>query len=388
MTTEKLYEKDPYMTEFSARVLSCEPSANHEYAVVLNETAFFPEGGGQFGDQGTLGDVRVLDTQITDEGVIIHYTDGPIAPYDKVDGKIDWDLRFTRMQCHTGEHMVSGLVHSLFGYDNIGFRLSDDDVTCDYSGTLTAKNLKDIEHRANEAIYKNLPITVEYPDPEKLSEMDYRSKLDLTENVRIVTIPGVDVCACCAPHCHTTGEVGIIKIVNFEKAHGGTRLHLRIGRRALADYEEKQEQMLRIIDLTSARQFETADAVAKLYEQIGELQHELSQARTRQGEILLDSLPNKHKGNLVVLLEHADTDALRALANGGKEKCSGAFVALTEAENGFRYIITARDLPLRTLAPNINEALAGRGGGNDEMIQGAFAANLEAIQKYFKDTTF
>lgn len=388
MITEKLYEQDPYLKEFTARVLSCEPLEDNRYAVVLNSTAFFPEGGGQFGDRGTLGDARVLDTQIDDNEVIIHYTDGPIAPYEKVSGKIDWDLRFTRMQCHTGEHMVSGLVHSLYGYDNIGFRLSDDDVTCDYNGTLTAENLKDIEHRANEAIFKNVKITAEYPDAEKLATLDYRSKLDTTSNLRIVTIPGVDVCACCAPHVHYTGEIGLIKIVNFEKAHGGTRLHLRIGRKALEDYEEKQEQMLRIIDLTSARQYETADAVAKLYEQIAELQHDLSQARTRQGEILLESLPKNHKGNEVVVLPQADTDALRALANGGKEKCTGAFVALTEQGDGYRYIITAKDLPLRTLAPNMNEALAGRGGGNDEMIQGAFAAGLEAIEKYFKETTF
>lgn len=388
MITEKLYDQDPYLREFTARVISCDPTDDDRYAVVLNRTAFFPEGGGQFGDQGILGDVRVLDTQITDDGTIIHYTDGHVAPYTKVTGTLDWDLRFTRMQSHTGEHMVSGLVHSLFGYDNIGFRLTDDDVSCDYNGTLTEENIKEVERRANEAVFGNLEIEAEYPDPETLPDLDYRSKIDFTDGVRIVTIPGVDVCACCAPHVHYTGEIGLIKIVGYEKAHGGTRLHLRIGPKALEDYDEKQEQMLRIIDLTSARQFETADAVAKLYEQIAELQHDLSQARTRQGEILLESLPKSHKGNEVVLLEHADPDGLRALANGGKERCTGAFVALTEAESGYKYMITAKDLPLRTLAKTFNKALNGRGGGKDEMIQGAFAADLKTIKEYFKDNTF
>ena len=386
METERIYDKDPKMTEFEARVLSCEPTKSG-YVVVLNRTAFFPEGGGQFGDRGLLGDAHVLDTQ-TRDGVILHYTDGFIAPYETVEGKVDWDTRFSRMQSHTGEHIVSGLVHSTFGFDNIGFHLGDDDVTCDYNGDLTDENILDIERRANEAVFADLPVTCEYPDPEELPDMEYRSKLDLTENVRIVTIPGIDVCACCAPHVSSTGEIGLIKIVSSERAHGGTRLHLRIGRAALADYEEKQEQMQRIINLTSARQFETADAVEKLYEQIAGLEHDLSVARSRQGEIALSTLPAHKRGNIVLCLPGADTDALRALANGGKAHCTGIFVALTESDGGYRYMMTSDHVPLRAEAAKINAALNGRGGGSDDMLQGAFAADLSAIEEFFEGQKF
>ena len=287
MRTYRLFDEDATNTTFTARVLECSP-CDGRYAVVLDRTVFFPEGGGQAADTGVFSflkeTVRVLDVQ-EENGVITHYCDGSMPVWQEVTGTIDWDQRFARMQAHTGEHIVSGLVHSLYGLDNIGFHLGDDDVTCDYNGDLTDEQLREVERRANAAVVADLPIEVSFPDAATLETLDYRSKLDLTSNVRIVTIPGVDVCACCAPHLDRTGKVGLIKIVGSEKAHGGTRLHLRSGFQALADYQEKQENILRIIDLTSARQFETADAVEKLYQQIADLQHSLSQARSRMPSV-------------------------------------------------------------------------------------------------------
>ena len=406
--TEKLYDNG-HLREFDATVVSCvrservpagaEPSAGGQdvYEVVLDRTAFFPEGGGQFADQGTLGDSAVLDVQListeSDSDVIVHYVDAPLPEGAAVHGVLDWDLRFRRMQEHSGEHIVSGLVCSTFGCRNIGFHLGDDDTTCDYNMALTEEQVRDIEARANAVVFANLPVTVSYPDPAVLPDLEYRAKLDLTENVRLVTIEGVDVCACCAPHVSRTGEIGLIKIVHFEKAHGGTRLHLRCGFDALEDYQEKQSNIQRIMDLCSAPQAETAAAVQQLTEANGSLKHELSVTQVKVAEAYLSALPAEPvDGNLVLYLPDADTDTLRALCNGGREKCTGLSVALTNAAPlsagqepaSCRYMITAADgRPLSRLAKTYNEALHGRGGGHDDMLQGAFGAAPSEIRTYF-----
>ncbi|MBR5754064.1 MAG: alanyl-tRNA editing protein, partial [Clostridia bacterium] len=249
--TEKLYDADAACRAFSARVLSCGPADGTpgRYAVVLDRTAFFPEGGGQYADTGTLQEdkadcetpqtpaVRVLDVQISEDGVITHYCSGPVTPGTQVTGTLDWEQRYVRMQNHTGEHLVSGTVHRLFGLDNIGFHLGDGDVTCDFNGLLSEEQLRDVERVVNRAVWENVEVLCDYPDPAVLKDLDYRSKLELTEEVRLVTIPGYDVCACCAPHVARTGEVGLIKLVGAEKAHGGTRVHLLCGPWALDDYQ-------------------------------------------------------------------------------------------------------------------------------------------------------
>ncbi len=397
--TEKLYDTDAYCKSFSATVLSCDPvKGSGQYAVVLNRTAFFPEGGGQYADTGTLNDVPVLDVQMSDDGVITHYCDGALPPMTQVNGVLDWDQRYERMQNHTGEHLVSGTVHRLYGLDNIGFHLGERDVTCDFNGELSDEQLREVERVVNRAVWENVDVYAEYPDPATLPDLDYRSKLELTEDVRLVTIPGYDVCACCAPHVARTGEVGLIKIVNSEKAHGGTRIHMICGPWALEDYTVKQTNILRIVDLTSTPQEETADAVEALQRQNGHLTHELSVAQQHQANIALQFLKDQMEGetfhgaapsgNLVVYLPSLETDALRALANGGRELCCGVFVALTDSANGYRYIATAKKLPLSKLAREFNEALNGRGGGRDEMVQGSFGADLADIEEFFRQNTF
>lgn len=397
MKTEKLYEADAYCKSFTATVISCDPVGGDRFAVVLNRTAFFPEGGGQYADTGTLQEnkadcvtplsaaVHVLDVQVSDDGIITHYCDGALTPWAQVTGVLDWEQRFERMQNHTGEHIVSGTVHRLFGLDNIGFHLGDGDVTCDFNGELTEEQLREVERVANRAVWDNVEVTEEYPDPELLPTIQYRSKLDLTEDVRLVTIPGYDVCACCAPHVKHTGEIGVIKLVNSEKAHGGTRVHMLCGPWALEDYHVKQTNIMRIVDLTSTPQEETSEAVEALQAQNGHLTHELSVERVKQAQIALSLLPEGKGKNRVVYLPELETDALRALANGGREKCDGVFVALTDSgPDAYRYIITAKNAPLSKLAKEYNAALNGRGGGRDEMVQGSFAASLEDIKKYFE----
>ena len=220
--TKKLYDLDSHRRDFTAAVLRCDADGER-YAVVLDQTLFFPEGGGQPADTGVLGGARVLDVQITQEA-IVHYTDAPLTPGAQVRGEIDWPQRFRRMQGHSGEHIISGLIHSEYGLDNVGFHLGQDTISMDYNGELTWPQLMHIEQLANEAVYRNVPIRTEYPSPEQLAQMTYRSKLDLTEDVRIVTVEGYDVCACCAPHVSCTGEIGAIKFTSVMRHRGGIRV--------------------------------------------------------------------------------------------------------------------------------------------------------------------
>ena len=412
LVTEKLYDADAYCRAFTATVISCEEAEDREglYAVVLNRSAFFPEGGGQYADTGTLqefkkdcetplsGAVKVVDVQVSDDGIITHYCDGAVTPWAQVTGLLDWEQRFERMQNHTGEHLVSGTVHRLYGLDNIGFHLGERDVTCDFNGELTDEQLREVERVVNRTVWENVEVLAEYPNPATLPDLDYRSKLELTEDVRLVTIPGYDVCACCAPHVARTGEIGLIKIVNSEKAHGGTRVHMICGPWALADYDIKQTNIMRIVDLTSTPQEETAGAVEALQAQNGHLTHELSVAQVQQADIALRFLKEQvgadASGNLVVFLPALETDAIRALANGGRDLCDGVFVALTAGEKdlgpdgqpqSYRYIATSKSLPLSRLAKEFNASLNGRGGGRDEMVQGSFCAPLEDIVAFFRD---
>lgn len=384
--TKKLYDADSHLSTFTALVQECVKSGNF-YSVILDQTAFFPEGGGQYADQGTLNDVKVVDVQVDDSGIITHTLEAPLEVGSTVTGTLNWNLRFQRMQCHSGEHIVSGLIHNLFGLENIGFHLGDEDVTCDYNGILSEEDVKKVEAMANEVVFSNRPILTEYPDPATLSELNYRSKLDLTENVRIVTIPEVDVCACCAPHVFKTGEIGLIKVVHFEKSHGGTRLHLRCGRMALQDYGEKQENILKIMDLCSAPQKETGDAVAALLTKVDGLNHALSVANRRLAEATLSTI-SFTEGNVVACIDKADNDTLMTLAKGGVQKCTGMFVALSKQdETNYRYIIATpednEDLNLSTLIRSINGELSGRGGGKPHMVQGAFQCSLSDIEAYF-----
>ena len=238
--TLKLYENDAYITTFTATVLECAEFENG-YSVVLNQTAFFAEGGGQKADEGTINGINVLDV-IENNGVIFHKVQSPLKTGDTVSGEIDWSLRYRRMQSHTGEHILSGVTHRLFGLNNVGFHMSEKIMSVDFDGKLNEEDIRKIELLSNEAVYKNAEIIAYYPAEEELKNLDYRSKLDLKSGVRIVNIKGVDLCACCAPHLKRTGEVGLIKIVDFYPNKQGTRIEMLAGISALEDYINLNQQ--------------------------------------------------------------------------------------------------------------------------------------------------
>lgn len=381
--TIKLYDHDSHCRAFSAAVLSCTPGETGTWRIVLDQTAFFPEGGGQPADQGTLDEVHVLDVRETTDA-IIHITDGPLSPGAAVHGTLDWPLRFRRMQSHSGEHVISGLAHQLYGCTNVGFHMGEQETILDFDKELTPDQLTRLEDLANQIITENRPITAEYPDPDRLAALDYRSKLDLTENVRIVTIPGCDVCACCAPHVKHTGEIGLVKLVNAMRHRGGVRLWMVAGRAALEDYRVKQENIAAISAALSVQQPQAAQGVARMKQELETVSFALKEARQALMAEKAKSLPQT-PGNLCLFEEDLDAASLRTLANAGMDVCGGICAVFTGSdETGYRYVMGSKTIDLRAKAKEINQALGGKGGGQPTMIQGSVTAAREAILAYFR----
>lgn len=388
MQKEKLYDNDAYLRSFTATVVSCEPLSDAKkrkdgaaYGIILDRTAFFPEGGGQTADTGTLGNAVVTDVQ-EQNGEIVHMTDVPLPVGAEIACELDWDERFRKMQNHTGEHLISGIVHRQFGYDNVGFHLGTDGVTVDFSGVLTASELEFVEYIANRVVGMNVPVTVSYPSPEECAAMDYRSKLELTENIRIVTIEGWDVCACCAPHVSQTGAVGGIKILSCENWKGGVRIRMLCGLDARDDYQKRLEQTVRISNLLSCKQLEAAEAVERLMKQSQSEREESAKLRRAVLDMKIAAL-HRTDGNLVIFDELLDNNNLRNLVNAGVPLAGGVCAALQGNDtDGYRYIIGSANVKLRAWAKEFNAALNGRGGGSEEMIQGTVTASAEEIRTY------
>ena len=382
MITEKIYDRDSHIDTFKATVLDCQ-KIGESYGIVLDKTAFFPEGGGQPADTGFIGNAHIFDVQINDK-VITHYSETPVAVNTEVEGRIDWDQRFRGMQNHSGEHIVSGIVHSLYGYENVGFHMGDD-VTIDFNGELTRDQLLDVEKRANEAIYKNVRFICEYPDDATLKNLSYRSKLELTEDVRIVTIEGYDICACCAPHVYSSGEIGIIKILDFARHRGGIRVHLLCGYKALEDYEIKYNNLRLVANSLCAKQNETAEAFERFNEEQNALKIELAALKREIAQFKASAIENTDD---CILIFEADTDMndLRKLVLNGSEKTSKLCAGFTgNNQTGYRFAIASKNIDLREKSRDITSALSGKGGGSSELLQGNAAASKKEIEKYFKE---
>ena len=288
------------------------------------------------------------------------------------------------MQNHSGEHIVSGIVHKLYGYENVGFHLGDD-VTIDFDGELTREQLIDVEKRANEAIYKNAKFTCEYPDEETLKNLSYRSKLELTENVRIVTVEGYDVCACCAVHVYSASEIGIIKILDFARHRGGIRVHLLCGKDALEDYEKKYENLRSVATMLCAKQNETAQAFERFNEEHSALKIELAALKRELAQLKASAMENTDE---CILIFEANTDMndLRKLVLNGAEKTEKLCAGFSGNNNdGYRFAIASKSIDLREKSKEITSALNGRGGGSSELLQGSAAASKDEIEKFFKE---
>lgn len=392
--TEKLFYADSHMTSFTANVLECCVDGD-AYRVRLDRSAFFPEGGGQYADTGVLDGSKVTDVREKD-GEIWHIAEGPIEPGRKVAGEIDWDERFMKMQQHSGEHIVSGLVHARFGYNNVGFHLGSEDCTMDFDGEITKEELREIERKANEAVVKNLEILVTYPSKEELENLEYRSKIEIEGQVRIVTVPGYDVCACCAPHVKYTGEIGMIKLVNVQRYKGGVRMTMLCGFRALEDYERKCNASRQISAALCAPEDEIAEAVEHLKEECAALKLELAEQQKKLLAYKVKEIDAQE--NVVCLFEsQLDKDAPRFLMNlvldTGHDICA-VFVRQGIAEESgttedgeicmYRYVIGSRTKNMQKLVKELNAEFDGRGGGKPDMVQGSLKGNEDMLRAWIQ----
>ena len=377
--TEKLFYQDSHRSTFTAIVQEVRPSGNG-YEIILDRTAFFPEGGGQSSDTGSLGGVSVSDVQEID-GKIIHYTDGPLVEGTEVEGCIDWTERFSKMQQHTGEHIVSGLIHKIYGYHNVGFHLGTDSVTLDFNGVVPKEKLHEIEQLANEAVAKNLPVQVLYPTDEELSKISYRSKIEIEGQVRIVVIDGYDVCACCAPHVKQTGEIGLIKLVGMQNYKGGVRISMLCGFRALEDYYQKEKNNREIAVMLSAKEYETAVEVERLQEELAMKKAKIAELERKFLEQKVETLDVS--GEIVCLFEETDPVMTRELVNLLLKKGAKMVAVFSGNEReGYRYVLGSRSLDVRKNGKLLNEAFHGRGGGKPEMVQGTVQGKREEIEAF------
>ncbi len=375
--TEKLYENDAYIKDFTATVLEC-INCEGFYKIVLNQTAFFPEGGGQAADTGFLGDVRVFDAQIED-GIIYHYTDTPLETGNNICGKINFERRFNFMQNHTGEHIVSGIAHKLFNVNNVGFHLGEELVTIDFDKELTRVQLNEIEYLANQKVWQNLPVKAYFPNDNELATTDYRSKKEIDGAVRLVEIKDTDICACCAPHVNSTGEIGIIKLLDCEKMRGGIRIVLKCGAFALNDYRNKYENISRISSLLSAKQENAAEAVEKQEEKCAIAKHNIYALKRQIVDLLVLSA---NADTIYLFADGCDVKTLQFIADKMYEEFGGIKAAFSGSDNTYTFVMCGEDAILQEFFVKFKSQFTVRGGGRGGMVQGSVSATKEEIESF------
>lgn len=380
--TEKLYYKDAYLKTFTAKVLSC-TQTKKGYEVILDKTAFYPEGGGQPCDLGTIDDTRVLDVQEKDEQ-IIHLTDKALEVNEEVSGIIDWDRRFDLMQQHSGEHIVSGFIHSKYGYNNVGFHMGSEMITVDLDGEIDAEGLADIERKTNNYIWTNAAVEEIHPSADELEKLDYRSKKALTGDVRIIGFPGADMCACCGTHVKMTGEVGIVKLVSCQKFHDGVRIEMLCGGRAMKYLNAVNDENYKISTLLSAKVRETSKAVERVMGEAQNFKFKLTEIENN----MLNEFAENYTGRDFVLInkQGLTSDSVRKLAARLIEQNQGICAVFSGSDSdGYKYAVGHKNGDLKELIKRMNTALNGRGGGKPYFAQGSVACSYAEIESFFAD---
>ena len=388
--TQKYYEADAYRREADAVILAAEPDGRGGGKLALDGTVFYPEGGGQPADHGTLtlpDGARLTVTDVHEQGgVIWHRVDAlpdTAAPGTAVTGRIDWAWRFDKMQQHTGEHILSGILHQMFGAENVGFHIGSDAVRMDTSVPVSAEGLREAELAANRIVWQNVPVLITYPTREELARMTYRSKKEIEGQMRIVTIPGADVCACCGTHTAATGAVGQIKILAAENYKGGVRLSIVCGERALLAAQAMRQRQADIGALLSAKPSETAHAVHRVYDEYTALKF----AHFGLCSELFDALATQVApgADAIRIVPGLDPDGLHRLAARLSEATTGLCAALTANEKGTGYCLAQAGGDVRALTKALNTALNGRGGGKPGICQGSCAAAPEQVETFLKE---
>ena len=380
MQTRKLYYEDSHIKTFKATVLSCEDTKTG-FAVILDATAFYPEGGGQAADTGTLGGVRVLDTREQGESVV-HLCDGPLCVGETVEGMIDYEARFLRMQQHSGEHIVSGIIHRRYGYHNVGFHMGSGIITIDFDGVIPAEDLASLEAEANGAVWANLPLKCWYPSPEELPQVFYRTKRALPWPVRIVQVPGFDSCACCGTHVQATGEIGLIKLFSVMGFRGGTRMEMACGKAALDILNSTYEQNKQVSQAFSAKIHETGEAARRMNELLAQQKYRITGLEMRIFRDIAAGYAGK--GDVLHFEGDLENTAVRELADAIAETCGGTAAVFSGSDAaGYAFCLVTRNGDLRQLGKEMTKALNGRGGGKPAFQQGRVQAARARIEAFF-----
>lgn len=380
--TRRLYYEDVYKKEFHARVLECR-HGKKGFHILLDESAFYPEGGGQPSDKGFLNETEVYEVHEKD-GELLHYTEKPLEPGTEVTGRIDWARRFDLMQQHSGEHIVSGLIHEAFGYDNVGFHMGSDVITIDFNGMVDEQQMAEIEAKANQKIWENRPVEITYPSQEELKELPYRSKKELTGQVRIVRFPGSDICACCGTHVTHTGEIGMVKLLSVVKFREGVRMEMIAGQRVMDYLNMVNEQNHQISVRLSAKPAQTAAAVSRLWEENyrlkGRVNHMEDQLFASEAAKCADA------GDVLLFQEGLEADSVRRLADAVTQSCGGRCAVFSKNPDGsHKYAMGQINGDLRRFTKEMNGVLQGRGGGKPNFVQGSVQADEKAIRAFFQD---
>ena len=380
MDTVKLYYENAYTQDFTAVVQSCE-AAKNGFAVTLDRTAFYPEGGGQPADHGTLGEARVLDVHEKD-GVVTHLCDRALSVGAEVGGRIDWARRFDHMQQHSGEHIISGLLCSTFHCDNVGFHMGADVVTIDYNAPITWEQALEVERRANAYIWADHPIRIWYPSAEELAALPYRSKKELTGAVRITEFPGADRCACCGTHVTSSAQVGLLKLLSCQKFRDGVRLELLCGQRALDCLASGWEQARQIGQALSVKPQSAFAAVSRLQEELLSLKEKA--ARLEETDFAHTAAQYRGAGSVLHIAEPLDGDGARRLCDAIAKAAGGRCAVFAGQDGDYRYAVIESGGDLRQFIKDMNTALHGRGGGRDGFAQGSAACTAEEVRAFFQ----
>ncbi len=385
MRTERLFYQDVCLKEFHGKVLSCREQEG-TFRIVLDRTAFYPEGGGQPSDRGILGERRILD--VMEEGeTIVHVADGPLEEGAEVLGRIDWDRRFALMQQHSGEHIVSGLIHRRFGYDNVGFHMGSDFVTIDLNGIISPEQLEELEKEANEYIWQNHTVKVFIPTDREIKALSYRSKKELEGRVRLVEFPGADLCACCGTHVSSTGEIGLVKLVSVRHFREGVRIEMLCGREAFSYLNLHWDQNSRIGVELSVKPEDTWRAVKRLKEEIMEGKNALNSLK--QSIYLRMAEQCRDKGDALIFVRDMDSNDIRRQADYILDTCGGICAVFSGSDTeGYKYAIGERNGDVRSLVKDVNRVLGGRGGGKPFFAQGSVTGSKEGITLFFREKGF
>ena len=382
METEKLYYADPFLKEFTATVLDCQAGKNG-YTVTLDRTAFYPEGGGQPADHGTLDGAVVTDVH-EKNGVIFHNVDRAVEIGKTVSGSIDWARRFDHMQQHSGEHICSGLICGRYGCDNVGFHMGTDIVTIDFNADIPWEELLEIEGQANRYIQEDHPIDIQFHRGAELDAIDYRSKKPLEGDVRIVAFPGADCCACCGTHVLRSGQVGLVKFLSVQKFREGVRIELLCGQRALDYLSRTWEQAKTIGQHLSVKPVDAAAAVERLEGELSALK--MRCAGLEEAVFAGIAAEQAGKGNVLLFQPPMKPDSVRKLADAVSKACGGLAAVFAGEGSHYAYALGRADgQDISAAVKALNGALHGRGGGRNGFAQGSVEAAQSAIEAFFKE---